>query len=77
MQEIALTLSIFLSGASIGAMAYLLQDAHKRKKWYEEECRKLEAIMKAAEQSQLSFAQKILSVEEKLDFLQMTTNNRK
>lgn len=72
MQEIALTLSIFLSGACLGAMAYVVHAAERSRKWYEEECRKIEAIMKASEQSHLSFAQKILSVEEKLDFLQMT-----
>lgn len=70
MQEIALCFSILLSGISLGSLAYVLYDSEQKRKWYTVQVKDLKALMDAQEKSALSFAEKILQLDEKINTLE-------
>jgi hypothetical protein len=70
MQEVALCFSILLSGILIGFGVIVFLEIRESKALYRAKLADLEAIMKAASDANMSIADKILQIEEKLNTME-------
>lgn len=70
MQELALCFSILLSGISLGSLAFVLYDSNLKRAWYLKQLEDLRELMQASEKASLSFAEKMLQLDEKISAIE-------